>query len=159
MSEPPRSGPLAEIRRVLAGQARMFAIKRYRESTGAGWADAADAIERIRAGRVAAAPGDAAASTPVSAEARAIGDALAAGNTIEAIKLYRAATGVGLKEAKDAIDAIKREKSAGPRPRRQAAASAAVIERRGISRAVLLLSLAAIFGTVFGLMMLLADGR
>jgi ribosomal protein L7/L12 len=154
MSEPPRSGPLAEIRRVLAGQARMFAIKRYRESTGAGWADSADAIERMRGGG-----GAAAGNAPVGAEARAIGDALAAGKTIEAIKLYRAATGVGLKEAKDAIDAIKREKSAGLRPRRQAAASPAVLERRRISPAVLLLSLAAILGTVFGLVMLLAGGR
>jgi ribosomal protein L7/L12 len=158
MSEPPRSGPLAEIRRVLAGQARMFAIKRYRESTGAGWADSADAIERMRGGAAAAA-GNAAAAPPVSAEARAIGDALAAGKTVEAIKLYRAATGVGLKEAKDAIDAIKREKSDGLRLRRRAGASPVVVERRRISPAVLLLSLAAIFGTVFGLVMLLAGGR
>lgn len=34
-----------------------------------------------------------------------IGRALAAGNKIEAIKLYREATGLGLKESKDAIEA------------------------------------------------------
>lgn len=35
-------------------------------------------------------------------------EALNAGNTIEAIKRYRARTGVGLKEAKDAVEAITR---------------------------------------------------
>ena len=34
--------------------------------------------------------------------------ALRAGNKIEAIKHYRAATGVGLKEAKDAVEALER---------------------------------------------------
>jgi ribosomal protein L7/L12 len=33
---------------------------------------------------------------------------LAAGQKIEAIKLYRERTGVGLKEAKDAVDALER---------------------------------------------------
>lgn len=35
-----------------------------------------------------------------------IADALAAGRKIEAIKIYRSATGQGLKEAKDFIDAL-----------------------------------------------------
>ena len=112
MSEPPRPGTLDEVRRVIARQARMFAVKIYREKTGAGPAEAQDAIERIRAGR---APQPAAAP-PVGAEARAVGEALRAGNEIEAIRLYRAATGVGLNEAKAAIDAIVAEKRAGARP-------------------------------------------
>jgi len=37
---------------------------------------------------------------------QAMADALAAGRKIEAIKLYREATGKGLKEAKDFIDAL-----------------------------------------------------
>lgn len=34
-------------------------------------------------------------------------EAIEAGNTIEAIKAYREATGVGLAEAKDAVEAIR----------------------------------------------------
>jgi hypothetical protein len=37
----------------------------------------------------------------------AIADALRAGNKIEAIKLHREATGLGLKESKDEIEAIE----------------------------------------------------
>lgn len=37
---------------------------------------------------------------------QAIGTALASGNKIEAIKLLREATGLGLRESKDAIEAI-----------------------------------------------------
>jgi ribosomal protein L7/L12 len=36
-------------------------------------------------------------------------DALRRGSKIQAIKLYRQTTGVGLKEAKDAVDAMVRE--------------------------------------------------
>lgn len=39
-------------------------------------------------------------------EIRAIREALLSGNKIQAIKLYRSVYGVGLKEAKDAIDAM-----------------------------------------------------
>jgi large subunit ribosomal protein L7/L12 len=40
-------------------------------------------------------------------ETRAIREALLSGNKIQAIKLYRYLYGVGLKEAKDAIDAME----------------------------------------------------
>ena len=39
-------------------------------------------------------------------ELGAISEALLSGNKIQAIKLYRSVYGVGLKEAKDAIDAM-----------------------------------------------------
>ena len=39
----------------------------------------------------------------------AINQALAAGQKIEAIKIYRAATGEGLKEAKDYVEALVRQ--------------------------------------------------
>ena len=39
-------------------------------------------------------------------EIRAIREAMLSGNKIQAIKLYRSVYGVGLKEAKDAIDAM-----------------------------------------------------
>jgi hypothetical protein len=41
------------------------------------------------------------------AQLHAISDALRAGEKIQAIKLHREATGLGLKEAKDEIDAIE----------------------------------------------------
>jgi ribosomal protein L7/L12 len=154
MPAPPVDGPLERIRRVLAGQAKMHAIKRYRESTGSGWAEAAEAVERIRAGGRPA-PEKALAPPAVSAEARAVGAALDAGKTIEAIRLYRAATGVGLKEAKHAIDAMIAEKDAGRRPARSSPVGPRVVERRRIGPMLILLSLAALFGTVFGLVILL----
>ncbi len=43
---------------------------------------------------------------PTPEECQRIADALAAGRKIEAIKTYREATGKGLKEAKDFIDAL-----------------------------------------------------
>ena len=39
-------------------------------------------------------------------EVEAIGDALASGKKIEAIKIYREATGKGLKESKESIEAL-----------------------------------------------------
>ena len=152
MSEPPRAGTLDQVRRRLAEQAKMFAVKLYRVKTGAGLAEAKDAIERIRTGRAPVPPP--AALPPIGNEARAVGKALRAGDEIEAIRLYRAATGVGLTEAKDAIDAILAEKRAGARP---AAAAKRVVERRRIklSPVLVLLVLAALFGTIFGLVLIL----
>ena len=45
-------------------------------------------------------------SSPTPEQVQEIADALAARRKIEAIKIYRAATGKGLKEAKDFIDAL-----------------------------------------------------
>ena len=155
MTAPSGDGPLDRIRRVLAGQAKMLAIKRYRDSTGSGWAEAAEAVERIRAGRAPAA-GAPAPRPPVGPGARAIGDALAAGNKIEAIRLYRAATGVGLKEAAHAIDAILAEKRSGARYRAAAAnPPSRIVERRRLGPGLMLLLLAALSGTAFGLVFLL----
>lgn len=41
------------------------------------------------------------------AQMNAVTDALRAGNKIEAIRLHRAATGLGLKESKDEVEAIE----------------------------------------------------
>lgn len=61
--------------------------------------------------------------------------ALRAGNKIEAIKLLRAKTGLGLKEAKDAVDAVE---AADP------ALKQAVMERRAES-----FRLGAVLGTLY----------
>jgi ribosomal protein L7/L12 len=158
MPAPPGDGPLEEVRRALVGQAKLRAIKLYRQANGTSWAAAAEAVDRIRAGRAPAAVSKAAPPS-ITAEARAIGEALDAGNLIEAIRLYRAMTGAGLKESKDAIDAILAEKRAGARPRAPSpSVGTHIVERRRLSPVVALLSLAALFGTVFGLIILLAGG-
>lgn len=47
-------------------------------------------------------------STPLSdSQINAISAALRGGNKIEAIKLYRETTGLGLKESKDAVEALE----------------------------------------------------
>jgi hypothetical protein len=48
-----------------------------------------------------------AASPLTDAQLNAISDALRAGNKIQAIKLHRKATGLGLKESKDEVEAIE----------------------------------------------------
>ncbi len=60
-------------------------------------------------GSMPSAPPPAAANGPaLSPQAMlAVGAALAAGNKIEAIKLLRDATGLGLKESKDAVERMK----------------------------------------------------
>jgi ribosomal protein L7/L12 len=59
---------------------------------------------RSRDERVSLSPSSSSAGSGSSIEAH-----LSAGRTIEAIKLYREEHGVGLKEAKDAVDEMRRE--------------------------------------------------
>lgn len=49
-----------------------------------------------------------AAGIPTDGSYPEVVDAIRAGSTIQAIKLYRERTGVGLKEAKDAVEALAR---------------------------------------------------
>lgn len=77
--------------------------------------EAAAEIDRLRGDITPLDPGSA---DPITPE---IAAAIRAGRKIEAIKLYREAHGVGLKEAKDAVDAYEvatrgKPRSAGPRP-------------------------------------------
>jgi hypothetical protein len=78
--------------------------------------EAAAEIDRLRGDITPLDPGSAA--DPITPE---IAAAIRSGRKIEAIKLYRQAHGVGLKEAKDAVDAYEaatrgKPRSAGPRP-------------------------------------------
>ena len=98
---------LADIKGHIAAGRKIEAIKLYRDATGAGLAEAKEAIELIEAGKppkdsTGAAIGDDRALLAVS-------DLVAKGNKIEAIRRYREATGLGLKEAKDAVDALERQ--------------------------------------------------
>jgi ribosomal protein L7/L12 len=95
------------------------AIKHYRNLTGVGLAEAKKAIDYVLAhpeatGSVwqnedeADKPADWVASLTTPDLATEIRDLLSRRQKIEAVKLYREHMGVGLKEAKDAVDDIER---------------------------------------------------
>jgi ribosomal protein L7/L12 len=94
-----------------AGQ-KIEAIKLYREKTGLGLAEAKENIEAMMRGDT---PAWGTGATSVDVDT-AIQNAIRAGQKIEAIKLYREKTGLGLKEAKDAIDAMMTDKAPPPSP-------------------------------------------
>lgn len=97
---------IAEIRSLLTGGDKIAAVKLYRELTEAGLAEAKSAVEAIEVGR--AIPGRSLADAS-NANIADIQAAIFAGNKIQAIKLYRAAIGAGLKESKEFIEALEVE--------------------------------------------------
>jgi len=91
-----------EIRKLLASGRKIEAIKRYREETGVGLAEAKDAVESLEAGSSfpeSTQPDDSDLTSQVIS-------LLGRGEKIEALKLYRDRFGVGLKEAKEAVERI-----------------------------------------------------
>jgi ribosomal protein L7/L12 len=102
-----------ELQDLVASGGKILAVKRYREITGVGLQEALHAVEHLGA---AAGSGLAEAGARVKAlitdpgalrqaEAAAMA-ALREGNAIEAIQRYRGYTNAGMKEAKEAIDAL-----------------------------------------------------
>ena len=87
------------VRSLLAEGRKIEAIKVYREATGAGLKEAKDAVEALdlRGGL----PIPHGVGKEVEPEILSL---LGRGEKIRAIKLYREWTGVGLKEAKDAVE-------------------------------------------------------
>jgi ribosomal protein L7/L12 len=82
------------------------AIKLYREHTGAGLAEAKSAVEALAAGRpIERRSPEADGITPDSLEGQVLA-LVRARRKIEAIRLYRQQTSLGLKEAKDAVEAL-----------------------------------------------------
>jgi ribosomal protein L7/L12 len=99
------SGPLSE--RVLDAIKRgnhVEAIKLLREQTGLGLKEAKDLVDRQVAGTSTTTPAQWSGTLPPSAMI-----ALQQGNEIEAIRLLRAETGLGLKEAREGVEAVARE--------------------------------------------------
>jgi large subunit ribosomal protein L7/L12 len=90
---------------VRAGR-KIEAIKLYRDMTGAGLKEAKDAVESLERGGAVSAPSDRS-----SADDLELLELLRAGQTIRAIKLYREKTGVGLADAKQAVEAVARANS------------------------------------------------
>ena len=91
-----------EIRHLLASGNKIAAIKRFREATGVGLAEAKSAVESMEAGG--------SFSERHRADNPDLNDQivglLGRGDKIEAVKLYREQIGCGLKEAKDAVERI-----------------------------------------------------
>jgi ribosomal protein L7/L12 len=90
-----------ELRALLQQGNKIQAIKLFRERTGADLRQAKEAVEAFEMG--------AALPPPTRMHANLEQDLLVQlerGKKIEAIKIYRAATGVGLKEAKEAVEAL-----------------------------------------------------
>lgn len=100
----------AEVQALLVRGQKIEAIKRVREMTGLGLKEAKDYVDSIQQGVSPAAlspvsPPPSGDPGRVEQEARQI---LATGTTISAIKRVRELTGLGLKEAKDYVDALQR---------------------------------------------------
>jgi ribosomal protein L7/L12 len=97
----------AEVRSIAATQGPIQAIKRYRELTDVGLAEAKEAVEGLTGAppRLDAAPAGAAPVITDELEAE-IADMLRQKAKIPAIKRYREVKNVGLAEAKTAVEAI-----------------------------------------------------
>jgi len=126
---------LAELAALVREQRTIMAVRRYREMTGAGLADAKAAVELLAvriddldlapppAPREAPAPATFAAPVPARRSLAPDMDLLAEemvrlvqqGRKIEAIKRYREVTDCDLREAKDAVEAIEERLNAWPR--------------------------------------------
>lgn len=96
---------LAEIQALARSGKKIDAIKLYRERTGVDLVTAKDAVETL-------ARGTPPASEPPSDEwiQAEIVPLLTEGMKIQAIKVYRQKTALGLMEAKEAIEAIAQER-------------------------------------------------
>jgi ribosomal protein L7/L12 len=111
LENPPvaRGSDVDHIRQLVQDGKKIDAIKFVREQTGLGLKEAKDAVEAIERGESPDLPlRTVAVPHGVSGvDLDAINELLWQNKKIEAIKLYREQTGVGLKEAKDAIEAIE----------------------------------------------------
>jgi ribosomal protein L7/L12 len=105
---------LAELKRLALGGQKIEAIELYRQMFDVGLKEAKDAVEKLEAGEPLVVTSVSATSSGASADQAArlaeVAQLLRAGQKIEAIKLYRQTFDVGLKKAKDAVEAME----AGP---------------------------------------------
>jgi ribosomal protein L7/L12 len=88
------------VRALLDAGQKIAAIKAFREATGAGLAEAKEAVEALERGEPLPSK-----RRPDDSEEDLL-SLLEQGRKIEAIKLHRERTGAGLKEAKDAVEAL-----------------------------------------------------
>jgi ribosomal protein L7/L12 len=111
-AEPMLTGDLqADALTLLAAGRKIEAVKRVRELTGLGLKEAKDYVDALQQGLAVETPAlrgagaweGAAAPQELEAELRAL---VANGRKLEAIKLLRERSGIGLKEAKDFVDTL-----------------------------------------------------
>ena len=95
-----------QIREFINADQLIYAIKLYREVTDVGLAEAKSAVEAMARGETVNIPVSQTQFDDPSLETR-IKEMLTKRNKIEAIKHYRLAHNVGLKEAKDVIDGME----------------------------------------------------
>jgi ribosomal protein L7/L12 len=108
-------GTEGDIVSMLEQGRKIDAIRMYREQTGAGLREAKDAVDAIERGENLPAAARATGSAGVRADLKADVWALVQdGQKIQAIKFYRERTGCGLKQAKDAVEAVAREHGVAP---------------------------------------------
>ena len=93
----------SEIRTLVASGNKIAAIKRHRELTGSDLVTAKSTVEALVDGKT---PVERKSSPELRQEVVAL---LESSQQIDAIRVYREATGVGLKEARDRIRAIAME--------------------------------------------------
>ena len=91
-----------QIRRLMQAGQKIEAIKVCREATGVGLAEAKAYVEALERGETVSRPD----VQDIEAELRQM---IREGETIAAIKRYREAAGVGLREAKEHIDDLERD--------------------------------------------------
>jgi ribosomal protein L7/L12 len=114
---PPEEIPTEEVMQIkslLAEGRKIEAIKVYRETFGSSLADAKDAVENMESQTKFAikdfpdnTPRDVTASVGSDSQLGLIKNELLRGNKINAIKMFRETYHCGLKEAKDAVDAME----------------------------------------------------
>ncbi len=93
-------GASPEVADALAHGYRINAIKAYREERGVGLREAKDAVDRLyAAARIA--------SLAAAGISPRVAESLARGEKIAAIKAYREEQGVGLREAKAAVERLE----------------------------------------------------
>jgi ribosomal protein L7/L12 len=150
---------LEAIRQAALTGHKIEAIKLYREATGAGLAEAKRAVEELeeqwRSGLSPSGvtlPGERAdtGNIPTPDQLAPIRQAVSNGDKIQAILLYREATGLGLAEAKQAVERLelqwRRETPASPAPATSAPGSSKPFARKATGSGCL------------GLLLLLAGG-
>jgi ribosomal protein L7/L12 len=96
------------IRQIALGGQEIEAIKQYRLLTNAGLKEAKDAVEALMRGETFSVDSQPAERPASSSREQQILALMSQNQEIQAIKLYRGWTNVGLKEAKDAVEAMAR---------------------------------------------------
>lgn len=93
-----------ELRQLILAGYKIQAIKYYRQQTGAGLKEAKEAVERMTPELKASASEPTSPKEGDLVNPEELQRLILAGQKIQAIKYYRVSTGVGLKEAKEAVD-------------------------------------------------------